>query len=78
MAKADFENYGKSDAGDLHFKTGAGAQFNDKSGGPIDPYGDVEKKEKDAIDMNAGEAFNKKDYTKIEVMGSSPTNRASA
>lgn len=68
MAKAEFEGYGgKEDF--LPCKTGPGKTFNDKSGGDIDAFGDWEKKEKDAIDMNAGEAFNKKDYTKVEAMG---------
>lgn len=69
MAKAEFNGYGNKPAPDLSFEEGKVAPFVEKSGGPVDPYGDMEKKEKDSIDMNAGEAFNKKDYTKVEAMG---------
>lgn len=70
MAKASFENYGKK-ADFLEHKVEKLPTFNDVSGGgaSVDPYGNSEKKEADAIDMNAGEAFNKKDYTKVEAMG---------
>lgn len=45
------------------------AAFVEKSGGPVDPYGDTEKKEKGSIDMNAAEAFHEKSYTKVDAMG---------
>lgn len=68
MAKAEFNGYGgKQDF--LPCEAGKVAPFVDKSGGPVDAYGDWEKKEKSAIDMNAGAAFNKKDFTKVEAMG---------
>lgn len=68
MAKTDFSSYGgKEDF--LEHTQGKVAAFVSKSGGPVDPFGDVEKKGRDALDMNAGEAFNKKDYTKVEAMG---------
>lgn len=46
------------------------AEPNEKQGGPIDPYGDVEKKENSAINMNAGEAFNKKFTQQVDAEGS--------
>lgn len=68
MAKMDFTKYGgKCDF--LEMKKGGGAPFVETGGGPVDAFGDEEAKEADAIDMNAGEAFNKKDFTKIEAMG---------
>lgn len=68
MAKAQFEGYkGKTEFLDHETKKYDG--FVETQGGPVDPYGDEEKKEKSAIDMNAGEAFNHKDLTKIEAMG---------
>lgn len=70
MAKAEFDKYGKSKTEFSPVKTGTLPPFINVSGGPIDPFGNDESKEKDAIDMNAGEAFNKGDYTKIDVMGS--------
>lgn len=68
MAKVEFNSYGGKQEF-LPCEDGKVDAFVEKSGGPVDPFGDWEKKEKDAIDMNAGEAFNKKDYTKIEAMG---------
>lgn len=70
MAKASFENYGNTKF--IEPETRKFADFNDVQGGgaSVDAYGDMEKKEKDSIDMNAGEAFNKKDYTKVDAMGS--------
>lgn len=68
MAKAEFNSYGGKEEF-LEHKDGKIDAFVEKSGGPVDPFGDEEKKEKDTIDMNAGEAFNKKDYTKVEAMG---------
>lgn len=68
----DFKNYGGV-IPESEFEQGAGQEFNEVSGGEmkhVDPYGNEESKEKDALDMNAGEAFNKDDYTKIEAMGS--------
>lgn len=77
MAKMDFDKYGgKTDF--LEHKTGAGASFIDKNGQDVDPYGDDEAKEKDTINMNAGEAFNKADYTKIEAMGTDYPTRSTA
>lgn len=64
----DFNNYGgKEDF--LAVKDGKVAAFVEKSGGPVDPYGDEEKKEKDAMNMNAAGAFNKKDLSKIDAEG---------
>ena len=70
MAKAEFNGYGGK-VEHFEHEMGAGQKFNDVSGGAghVDAFGDEEKKEKDAIDMNAGEAFNKKDLAKIDVMG---------
>jgi hypothetical protein len=68
VKKAEFKNYGgKEDFHDHEEKKFSGP--NDVQGGDINPYGDMEKKEKSAIDMNAGEAFNKKDFTKVDAMG---------
>jgi hypothetical protein len=68
MAKNSFEAYGGK-VGHFDHKEGKIAAFSEVSGGPIDPFGDMEKKEKDTLDMNAGESFNKKDLSKIEAMG---------
>ena len=68
MAKAEFKSYGgKSEF--LKHEEGKVDAFISKNGDGIDPYGDFEKKKADALDMNAGIAFNKADYTKIDVMG---------
>ena len=48
---------------------GSGQEFNEVSGGGIDPYGNSEAKEKNSMNMNAAEAFSKADYTKIDAMG---------
>lgn len=70
MAKKNFENYGGA-VDHFEHEEKPGQEFNEVSGGGsrVDPFGDVEKKEKDSLDMNAGEAFNKKDYTKVDAMG---------
>jgi hypothetical protein len=69
MAKMEFKGYGKGKEEFLECETGSVAGFVEKSGGPVNPYGEVAKKESSAINMNAGEAFNKKKLDKIEVMG---------
>lgn len=76
MAKMEMEKYGVGTAESLDFKQGAGKAFNEKSGGDIDPYGDKIKKDSSAINMNAGEAFTKKDYTKVDVMGTDAAKTA--
>lgn len=38
-------------------------------GGGVDPFGTECAKEKDAMNMNAGKAFNESFFTKIEAMG---------
>lgn len=65
---AEFKGYGRGEDFMEH-EMGKVAPFVEKSGGPIDPYGDTEKKEKNRIDMNAGIAFNKDNYTKVDTMG---------
>jgi hypothetical protein len=67
MAKAEYSKY--KDAEFSPTKTGKGNNFVETSGGDVDAYGDVEKKESSAINMNAGEAFNKADYTKVDAEG---------
>ena len=70
MAKMKLDGYGGK-AEFFDSETMKVQAFNDVSGGDgsVDPYGDMEKKEKDSINMNAGEAFNKSDFTKVEAMG---------
>lgn len=68
MARIAFDNYGSNEAF-LEHKDGKVASFVAKSGGPVDAFGDWEKKDKTSDDMNAGEAFNKSDYTKVEASG---------
>lgn len=72
MAKADFEKYNGGQSEFIHYGEKKFDGFNDVQGGGehVDPYGNMEKKERDALDMNAGEAFNKKDLSKIDAMGS--------
>lgn len=63
-----FDNYG----GKVDFLEHTEKKFtgpNDKQGGDVDPFGDVEKKGKSDMDMNAAAAFAKKDFTKVEAMG---------
>lgn len=68
ITMAKFDNYGgKCDF--LPVETGKFSGPNDKQGGPIDPYGDMAKKGKSDMDMNAGSAFAVKDFTKVEAMG---------
>lgn len=78
MAKAEFEKYGNGKAESLDFTQGPGKEFTTKSGGDVDAFGDWEKKKKDAIDMNAGEAFSKKDFTKVEAMGTEYPKKGTA
>lgn len=70
MANA-FDKYGKTKA--EHFGNEGAAkipQFNEVSGGgaSVDPFGDDEGKKKQN-DMNMAEAFNKKDLSKVDAMG---------
>lgn len=68
MAKAEFKGYGGV-VDHFEHEMGKIAPFVEKSGGPVDAFGDEEKKEKSAIDMNAAEAFNKKSYTEVDASG---------
>lgn len=69
MAKTKFDNY--KDAEFFEHEYGKFAGPNDVQGGgsSVDPYGDSEKKGKSDMDMNAAQAFNAKDFTKVEAMG---------
>lgn len=77
MAKMSFKNYG-GNTDHIDFEECAGQEFNNVSGGGkhVDPLGDDEKKEKDAMNMNAAQAFNKSDYTKVDVSGTDAAKKS--
>lgn len=68
MAKAGFEKLGGKVE---HFEHTIGKvdAFVGTSGGPVDAYGDEEKKEKDAINMDAAKAFSEKVLSTVDAMG---------
>lgn len=70
MAKAEFMGYGKGKEDFIAHKDGKIAAFVEKSGGDVGAYGDMEKKDKSSIDMNAAEAFAKKSFTEVDAEGS--------
>lgn len=70
MAKLISDSFGKSEVEHFACKEEKISAFVDKSGGPVDPFGDMEKKDKSAIDMNEGEAFNHKFVQQVDAMGS--------
>ena len=68
MAKQEWSGYGgKEDF--LKHEEGKVAGFVEKSGGDVDPYGDELKKDKSAINMDAGKAFNHTFTTQVDAMG---------
>lgn len=69
--EAKFSNYGNSPASFGEMETGKVGQFNDVQGGgaKVDPNGTSAAKKNDSMNMNAGIAFNKKFFNKVEAMG---------
>lgn len=73
--ETNFSNYGGKVDHQEH-TVGKVAAFVGESGGPVDPFGDWEKKEKSAINMDAGKAFNEKTLSKVDAMGTDAAKKS--
>ena len=64
---AEFEKYSKAEH--IEHTIGAGKEFNTKSGGDVNPFGEFEKKSGNGDQMNAEKAFTEKTLRIVDAMG---------
>lgn len=73
----EYEKYSNGTAEHLeHTIKSTIGPFNKVQGGSVDPFGEVEKKDSGAINMNAAEAFNKKKLYIVETMGTDEAKKS--